>query len=53
MIYFFSINLTDIATAVSRCEMFDFLIDIVPREETIRDRQPNVYIKLLDIINNT
>jgi len=36
-----TIQKSDIATAVSRCEMFDFLIDIVPREEIVNPRQSN------------
>lgn len=30
---------SDIASALSKSDMFDFLIDIVPREETTVDRQ--------------
>uniref|UniRef100_A0A915EP52 Transcription factor CBF/NF-Y/archaeal histone domain-containing protein n=1 Tax=Ditylenchus dipsaci TaxID=166011 RepID=A0A915EP52_9BILA len=36
-----TIQKSDIATAVTRCEMFDFLIDIVPREEILKSRQSN------------
>ncbi|KAI1713912.1 histone-like transcription factor (CBF/NF-Y) and archaeal histone domain-containing protein [Ditylenchus destructor] len=38
-----TVQKSDIAMAVSRCEMFDFLIDIVPREEIMnqKSRQTN------------
>lgn len=37
-----TIQKSDIAMAVSHCEMFDFLIDIVPRDEIYKSRQSNV-----------
>lgn len=50
-----TIQKSDIAMAVSHCEMFDFLIDIVPRDEIYKSRQSNVsyifiYSKSLSII---
>uniref|UniRef100_A0A1I7YHU0 Phosphatidate cytidylyltransferase, mitochondrial n=1 Tax=Steinernema glaseri TaxID=37863 RepID=A0A1I7YHU0_9BILA len=35
-----TIQRSDISTACSRCDMFDFLIDIVPREDVMKTTRP-------------
>lgn len=45
-----TVQKSDVATAVSRCEMFDFLIDIVPRDEILKSRS-NVFLNIMRFLN--